>query len=297
MATSGNLPRHLEVAARTGVLASQAKDDMPYRRVAAEVDLTAKSTNFVDLGGMPAPSNNPKAVDTLIEKGKDVEPEDWYLTLSISQNAIDDDQTARLESSFKNLMPAFQRHINSRVFTVLNAGDTTTYGLSVDSLAMFSNSHIWPGASYNTAQDNLNGSVLALDTFNTIWVAARGFRDDQGNYFNFNYNLLVCHPTNNLIAANITGNRESYDTGNREMNPYAGAVSYITVPEFDTTAWVLIAANETSKPMFVAIRKRPQLLNMWFDSQQPDGGRHYFQYHGRYTVQYADWPTAIMGNS
>ena len=31
-----------------------------------------------------------------------------------------------------------------------------------------------------------------------------------------------------------------------------------------------------------------------FDSLQDDGGVHYFQYHGRYTVDYADWTSAIM---
>lgn len=296
MALSGNLPNHLVVAARTGVLSSQAKDDMPYRRVATEVDLTQKTTTFVDLGGLPVPTNNPALKDTRIEKSKSVVPEDWYLTLSISQNALDDDQTGSLEANFKNIMPAFQRHINSRVFTVLNAGDATTYGTSVDSLAMFSNSHLWTGASNTTAQDNLVGSNLTLDTFNTAWVAARQFKDDQGNYFNFNYNLLIVNPTNNVTAANITGNREAMDTGNREMNPYAGT-QYITVPELDTNAWILVAANETTKPMFVAIRKRPVLHRMWWDTEQPDGGIHYFQYHARYTVQYADWPTAIMGQT
>jgi hypothetical protein len=87
------------------------------------------------------------------------------------------------------------------------------------------------------------------------------------------------------------------DTANRELNPYAGKLSYITVPEFDTTAWVLVASNEATKPLFVAIKKRPTLNAMWFDAQQPDGGIHYFQYHGRYTIDYADWPTAVMGNT
>lgn len=290
------LPNHLVVAAKTGVLNSQAADNMPYRRVAQEFDLTAKSTTLVDLGGMPIPTNNPKAVDTRIEKSKSVQPEDWYLTLHITQNDLDDDQTGTLMTNFQNIMPAFQRHINARVFTVLNAGDGTTYGTGPDGLSLFNNAHIWKGAKYSTAQDNLQGNVLSLDNFNTAWVTARLFRDDFGNFLNANYNLLIVNPTLNLIAANITGNRESYDTGNREMNPYSGT-SYITVPEFDTTAWVLVAENEMAKPMFVAVRKRPQLLNMWYDSQTEDGGTHYFQYHGRYVVDYGDWPYAIMGNS
>lgn len=295
MATSGNLPKHLEVAARTAILGAKARDDMPYRRVATEVDLTAKSTTFVDLGGLPAPSRNAKVVETMIEKGKTVEPQDWYLTVRISQNAIDDDQTGTLRQRFNGILPAFQRHINSQVFTQLNAGDGTTYGTSLTGLALFHDSQIYVGAAYQTAQDNKQANALSLDNFNTAWVAARQFRDDQGNFYNFPFNLLVTSIALNSVGANIATNPEAYDTANREKNPYVG-LSHFAVPEFDSTAWVLIADAE-QKPMFVAIRKRPQLLNMWFDSQAGDGGVHYFQYHGRYVIDYGDPLLAIMGNT
>lgn len=300
MATSGNLPKHLEVAARTGVLGAMAVDNMPYRRVAMEVDLTAKSTTFVDLGGMPIPTNNPKAVDTMVEKGKTVEPKDWYLTVTVAQNAIADDQTGSLESKFRGVLPAFQRHINNHTFTVLNAGDTATYGTGItNETEFFADAHLYVGGQNTTAQDNLNNLALSLDNFNTAWVAFSQFKDDQGNFYNHNANLLVCHPTNNVIAANITGNQQAYDTASREMNPYSGGVQYFTVPQFDTTAWVILDESNTAKPLFVAIRQRPQLMpdGIKFDPQQEDGGRWYFHYHARYVVGYGDPLLAYMGNS
>jgi len=51
------------------------------------------------------------------------------------------------------------------------------------------------------------------------------------------------------------------------------------------------------KPIVLGIRKRPTLHNMWFDSQQPDGGYHYFQYHARYVGVYGDWRLAYQGNT
>jgi len=298
MAISGNLPKHLEVAARTGVLAATARDDMQYRRVALEVDLSAASTTFVDLGGLPIPTNDPAAVDTMVERGKTVTPEDWYLTVSISQNAIDDDQTGSLEGKFRGILPAFQTHINGRVFTVLNAGDASTYGTGITTeTEFFADAHLYSGGANATSQDNLAALTLSLDNFNTAWVAMSQFKDDQGNYYRLYPNLLVCHPTNNVLAANITGNAQAMDTGSREMNPYANGVQYITVPEFDTTAWVLIDESRPVKPLYVAVRKRPALHNMWFDSQQPDGGKHYFQFHGRYVVGYGDPMLAFMGNT
>src|SRR3990172_2382205 len=300
MATGGSLPKHLEVAARTGVLGSPARDDMPYLRVADEIDLTAKSTTLVDLGGMPAPSRNAKQVDTLIEKSKTVTPEDWYLTLHISQNAIDDDQTGSLERNFQNLTPAFQRHIDARVFTLLDAADGTTYGTGVDGLALFSGSHIYTGAAYQTVQDNVSAlslSVAGLANFNTVWTAASQHRDDQGNYYGYVFNLLVVNPVLNVDAANITGNPQDYSTGNRANNPYSGKIDYIVKPQMNTTAWVIVASSEQTKPMFVAIRKRPALNDMWFNAQDGDGGMWYFQYHGRYVVDYGDWALIAMGQT
>ena len=297
MAFTGNLPKHLEVAARTGVLASPARDDLPYQQVATEVDLTAGTQTLVDLGGMPLPTENPKDVDQLIEKFATISPKDWTITIKLSQNLIDDDQTGTVESRFRAVMPAFQRHINNLVFTWLNAGDGTTYGTGPDGLSLFNASHLWKGAKNTTAQDNSDAVAISLDNFNSVWVKAQQFLDDQSNYFNFNYNLLVTNPTNNVIAANITGNVQASDTANREINPYAGTLTYITTPYFDSTAWVLVASSEMNKPIIVGIRKRPALVNMWFDSQQDNGGIHYFQYHARYNLVYGDWPVAFLGNT
>lgn len=296
MANSGNLPKHLEVAAQTAVIGAKAVDNLPYRLVAREIDLTKRTTNLVDLGGMPRPSRNAKIVDDMIEKFLTVEPLDFYLTLHLSQNAIDDDQTGELKAKFQDVLPAFQRDINSQVFTYLNAGDGTTLGTAIDGLSLFNDSHIYAGAKNQTAQDNKYAVALSNANFNTVWAAARQFKDDQENFYNYNYNLLVVNPTNHDAAVQITGNAQKAGTTNREVNPFNGQVSHIEVPEFDTNAWVVVA-DAPEKPIVFAIRKRPALLNMWFDSQAGDGGVHYFQYHGRYVVKYGDPLLAIMGQT
>lgn len=297
MAVTGKLPKHLEVAARTGVLIAQPSDKALWRRVAMEIPLTAATTELVDLGAVPAPTNKPQVSAERVEQALSITPKDWYLTLTIHGNDIDDDQTGSLLRKFQELRPAFDRHIDSHVFTVLNAGDGTTYGSCYDTQDFFDSDHADLGAEYSTSQDNENILDLSLDNFHTVWTAAQGTKDDAGNYCNYNYNLLVCNPSLNVIAANVTGNVQAMDTGNRELNPYAGALSYITRPELDTSAWHLIASSESTKPLLLGIRKQPQLHNMWFDSQQERGGIHYFQYHGRYVVVYGDWRLAYQGQT
>lgn len=297
MAVTGRFPKHLEVAARTGILIARPDYPMPWRQVAMELNLTAASTQLVDVGSVPAPTQKPQVSAELIERAMAITPQDWYLTLRISQNDIDDDQTGTLERQFKNLRPAFDKHINARVFKVLNAGDGSTYGLCYDESDFFDDDHVDKGAEYQTSQVNEAALAISPDNFNTAYIAATTMRDDAGEFVQFVFDLLVTHPTNNKVAANICANPQESGTADRDINPHAGNFTYLLSPEFDTTAWHIIASKESTKPLLVGIRKQPQLNDMWFDAQQEKGGIHYIQYHGRYVVAFADWRLAYQGNT
>lgn len=298
MAIRGNLPKHLEVAARTGVLIAPERPATGWRQVAMDVDLTARTTTLVDLGGIPLPTENPQVVQDILEKGLTVTPKDYYVSVSISQNAIDDDQTGTLLTRFRNIQAGFDKHINKLVFRTLNAGDGQSIGAAYDGQDFFDNDHVDPGADYTTAQSNEHALALSLDNFETVYTAAQLVRNDKGDFTNYIYDLLVCHPSNFRIARNVTGNGAAYDTANNEQNPYSGLMKMpLTSPELDTTAWYLIASSEAAKPLFVGMRKRPELTGIEFDAQAEDGGKHIFTYHARYVAGYGDWRLAAQGNS
>lgn len=296
---SGNVPQHLTVAARSGFLQALRAREYPWQRVAMQLNMGAKSEDLVDLGAAPMPTNSKSGITAqdFIEKTKRVTPVDWDITVWLSENARNDDQTGVLERRVRAAGENFQRHINNRVFTVLNAGDGQTYGAAYDGQDFFDSDHVDKGAHYQTAQDNENALPLSLDNFNTVWVAAQQTLDDQGEYTEYMYDLLVVHPTNNVLAANITGNPLAMDTANREANPYSGKVQYITSPYLDTTAWHLLASSELVKPFILAMREQPHLQATWFDPKAPDGGRHYFKFFARYEVHYGDWRLAFQGNT
>lgn len=296
---SAQVPFHLVAAARAGFLNSIKTTEPLWQRIAATHNMDGKTSDFVDIGATPMPTNGSSGVTVqdFIERHIEVMPDDWDITTWISYNAVNDDRTGMLNDRVRGAAVNFNRHLNKLVFSALNAGDGTTYGLAYDGLNFFSNSHLDAGAKYTTVQDNLNGSTLSLDNFETIKVAAATFRDDQGEYSEYMHNLLIVPPALERTAANITSNREAMDTSNREMNPYAGTVSYMVTPYFDSTAWVLVAPTEVHKPIIVAMRERPTLQSSWFDPQAPDGGRYYFKFFARYNVFYGDWRLAIMGNT
>lgn len=296
---SGNVPKHLVVGARTGFLTALRAAPMPWQRVAMTLNMSASSHDLVDLGAAPMPveSKTGREIQDYIEKTLTVTPTDWEIIVWISQNAIDDDQTGSLERKVRSAGNNFQKHLNKRVFTVLNAGDSTTYGLCYDGQDFFDSDHVDKGAHYTTNQDNENVLTLSLDNFETVKVASDAFVDDQGEYTNYNYDLLVCSPSLERVAAQICGNEWAYDTANREVNPYSGKISYLTTPYFDSTAWHLVASSEPIKPIIVAMRKQPSLMDAWFDPLQPDGGRHYFKFFARYEMYYGDWRLVNQGNT
>jgi phage major head subunit gpT-like protein len=298
---SNNVPNHLIVGVRTGFLAALPNIKMNYQRIAATVPMKTAEMTLTDIGAAPMPveSKGRLQAQDFIEKSKGLHARGWESTVHISQDAVDDDQTGDLYRKVQSAGDNFQRWLNNRCFKALNDGDSTSsvFGLCYDGAAMFSASHIDDGAQYQTAQDNVSALALSIDNFETVKVASKKFVDDQGEEIDYDYNLLIVSPELERIAAQICKNADAYDTGNREMNPYAGVTQYIVSPKFDSTAWILAAENASAKPIIIGERKAPQLQHAWFDPNGPDGGMYYFKFYARYDVVYGDWRLAHMGNT
>lgn len=303
MPTSGNVPKHLVVGARTGFLTSLRENAgrWPWQRLAMQLNMDAKSIDLVDLGATPMPVENRTGivVQDFIEKTKAVTPTSWDITVSLSYNAAQDDQTGNLMRRCRQAGRNFQRHANKRVITVLNGGDGTTYGLCYDGQEFFDSDHVDKGADYQTNQDNENALALSLDNFETVWNASQLFRDDQGEFTEYEYDLLVCHTSLYRVGKNIVENMWAYDTANREANVFADRLTspLITNPNLDSTAWYLAASSEEIKPLILAMREQPGLQESWFDPTAADGGRYYFKFYARYEVHYADWRLINQGNT
>ena len=297
---SGNVPNHLSLLAKTGFLTTALKPVPAWAPIARMIDMTAKNQTLVDLGNAPMPQRNRGKFNAgdFIEKSLAIEPLNWELPVWISGNAVKDDQTGKLLDKVRSAGSNFQRHLAQTAFQALNDGDATTnYGAAYDGLSFYNDAHVDPGAAYATAQDNKYNLALSLPNFETVRVAAQLSKDDQGEFTDYNYDLLVVDPTNERAAKNITNNPEDASTGNRAINPYNGTVRTLVSPKLDTGAWILVASNETIKPIIIVMREQPHLEDAWKDPEAPDGGRFYFLFTARYNFYYGDWRLAYMGKS
>ncbi len=300
MTTSGEVPYHLLVGARTGFLATAQPNVPIVTPIAQTIQMGAKSIDLVDIGGAPMPKRNLGKLNlqSFIEKKMTVRPLDWDITVPISYNAVQDDQTGELDRKVRAAGDNFRLDMAQKAFQALNDGDATTnFGACYDGGAFYQNSHIDEGAAYQTAQDNLDNLALSLTNFETVRVKAMQTRNDQGQFTDYNYDLLVVSPSDERAAAQIADNREDATTGNRAINPYAGKVRYTVSTQFDSGAWVLVASSAPIKPILIAVRELPNLQAAWFDPNTADGGTYYFKFYARYNHFMGDWRLAYMGKS
>lgn len=297
---SGEVPSHLLVGARTGFLATAQPNVPIVTPIAQTIQMGSKSIDLVDIGGAPMPTRNRGRgqLQQMIEKKLTVTPLDWDITVDISYNAVKDDQTGELERKVRSAGENFRLDMAQKAFKALNDGDSVTnFGAGYDGLSFFNNSHVDKGAAYTTVQDNLDALDLSLTNFETVRVKAMKTRDDQGNFCDYNYDLLIVSPENERAAAQIADNREDATTANRAINPYQGKLRYMVSTQFDTGAWVLAASSQSIKPILIAVRELPNLQSAWFDPTTADGGTYYFKFYARYNHFYGDWRTAYMGKT
>jgi len=300
MTISGNVPQHLVVAARTGFLSAMPTVVLPWQRVTTVVTMGAKSIDLVDLGTAPMPLedlSSRKIGQDFIEKTLTVTPKDWSIKVGISRNAVNDDQTGSLARKVRGAAVNFQRHINNLIFQMLDAGDAATHGLAYDGQYFFDSDHVDKGGDYQTNQDNVSALALSNDNFNTVWVASKAFKDDRGQEVDHDYDTLIVSPTLYVTASQIVGNPLKAGTGNNDINPWNGMISPIVSPKMNTTAWILAACGGEVKPMLLAMREQPNMIDSTFDPEAPDGGMYNFYFAARYNGFYGDWRLAHLGNT
>lgn len=295
---SGNVPTILKMAAQTGFLTSANPPVPAYAPIASLYNMPANSIDLVDIGGSPMPTRTlgKPVIQEFIEKTMTIKPVDWDIEVSISHNAVRDDKTNQLEAKARNAGDNFQRHLAQQAFQALNDGDGANFGLCYDGLNFYSNSHVDKGAAYTTVQDNLDSSTLSFANLPAIVTKAMLTRDDQGNFTQYNYDLLVVDPSLHIVVNQITAVKGGSDDTTKG-NPYAGNMKYIVAPQMDTGAWILVASNENIKPIIIAMREQPNLQATWFDPHGPDGGMYYFKFHAAYQHFYGDYRLAYMGHS
>ena len=322
MITRSDIAAHLERNVRTGFLLGR-KDYTPLRSAFMGVRPSDGAfEDYADMGTTPWPRQNagkqgatgthgetgavkvgqagaggPIQVIGAPEQAMRVYNVNWEIAIGIEHNAIDDDQAGDLEGWARSARVNFERHMDFIAFDMLNAGAATTYGNGYDDLTFFNDTHIDPGAEFQTGQDNNFALALSLNNFETVKVAAAKFLDDRGQPLGLTHNILIVPADLERVAFNITANLQDQDTANRALNPYSSSMSMIVAPGawLDSTAWFLIDPTLSQKPLYMQERQAPELVVV--DDETQGSGVRYYIFRARYNGFYGDWRLAAMGNT
>ena len=322
MITRTDILAHLERGMRTGYLKGSKAYQSLRSAFVNETTSDGAFETYADMGALPWPEEvsgqsgdqgtdgrtGAPVVGGLLEGGQvtvlggnersiTVYNRGFDIAIGILHDAINDNRVGSLESWALGAGTRFEMHKDFLCFDALNSGAASTYGLGYDGLVMFSASHIDPGAQYQTVQSNINTSALSIDNYETVSLAAGKYLDDRGQYSGLSPNLIVHAVDLTRVAAQITDNAWTYDTANREINPYAGQVSRLAAPGgwLDSTAWYLIVSTLPQKPLNLQVRQAPQLY--FWDDQSQAGGVRFYKWYARYEVFFGDWRLATEGQT
>ena len=297
---TGNVPDFMVIGARTNFLAAISDTPKNWQRVASVVNLTANYAPLVDLGAAPMPveAMGRREHQDFIEKALTVKPKNWEITVGISWNTVQDDQTGTINQKVRAAGENFQLDMEKKTMYALANGTSTTdpYHAGYDNLALFSASHLDSGAHNTTAQSNTNSLALTPDNFNTVRAAGRNLLNDQSLPFDYSHNLLLVNPNDERNAAQISNNPWRAGSGDRTINPYQGMVKYVTSPFLTSGQWFLVDEDRSVKPLLMVIREQPNLQSAWFVPDAADGGYYYFKFYARYDVWPGLWPLVLKGN-
>jgi phage major head subunit gpT-like protein len=185
---------------------------------------------------------------------------DWAAAVPVSQNDLDDDQTATIQMIPDFLVQRILAHPEKLMIDLITGGTT---GLAYDGVAFFSDA---TGVRTIDNQAAGTGTTLAqLEAdLNAALTTMASFKDDQGEVLNIKGNMIVCPMAlENKFKRLVNSQTDPTATAQGTFNPYAGRFTVIgdaRLDAVDATDWYLFATGEVVKPFVFSMRQDAEPL-------------------------------------
>jgi phage major head subunit gpT-like protein len=292
-------PAVLEKGLRAELMAAYQAAEAFGPRVAMRIPSTAAQETYGWLGTPPAMREwtDERVPRGLLDHTFTIVNKDWEASLSISRNALEDDQTGQLALRVRDLGERAKRHPDELISSLLAAGET---GLCYDGSAFFSAGH--SEGSSGTQSNSLTHDVATPSdptaaefaaAFRKARKAMRDFKDDRGSPFNPSLPGLVCMVPTSMESAAEETLRAAVVGGT--TNPLAGAADLMVNPLLSAAdRFYLLLTGRQTKPLIFQERRGVTAAGL------RDGEDAFFRKHlhfgvdARYNVGYGLWQYAVQ---
>lgn len=289
-----DIPKHLTAGLQKIFFQEYERPvDNEWEKIVTKIPSTKDKETYAWLGSTPAMREfvDERMPGELHENDFSITNKKFESTIGVKTDALDDDQYGQIRIRVQQMAEASRRYYDERVFTVLAAGETTTYGSCYDGLEFFDTQHK-EGSFYTTVQSNLGSSSLSESSLSAAKTAMRKFKDDRGKPMNIIADTLVVPPDLEPDAIKLLKSLTADASGN--VNVHQGTFNLIVTPWItDTDAWYLLCTNRVTRPLIFQDREPTTFTALEGNSETGFmRDQYYYGVKNRFNVGYGDWRMA-----
>lgn len=278
--TPSDFPYHLIQAAKTTFNKEfrTAQIDDTWTNLCTEVPSTGNKETYSMLGATPAmrewvDERMPKLIK---EFGFEVLNKRYEASVSITEEAIEDDQTGQIMLAIKELANEAKRFPGQRAIEFLIAG---TAGACYDGQFYFDTDH---SEGSSGTQSNLKTYDLTSANVALVRALQLRYKDDKGKPMGIVGDTIMVPPELEKTALEITGSPEvaRYVASGTDavptINIHKGKYTVIVNPYItDADSWYFACCNRPTKPLIYQTRRAPRFVTLggtenvtetWFNS-------------------------------
>ncbi len=308
MLSKGDLPLLMQSGLKTnfmsGMKSAEAGGELLYKEATTEIPSNKGSESYAWLG------NNPKlrrwtaerAPKKLIEHGFTLVNEKWEGSISVDEDAIDDDQYGQIKIRAQQLGATVPTGLEEQFETVLEAGTTTA---CYDGQYFFDTDHSEGDSGTQVNYYNSASYTCSVAGIKALWTKMRNFKDDRGRPAGY-------RPTHIVVPSGLEW------TANEIFNPTVVAGSTtpadrvlsgklkVLVGDFLTnngtlanSAFYLLDLRGIVKPFIFQNRRGARFTSL----DKPDSPAMFSRGEAQYGVDlrfafgYGDWRGAVRGGN
>lgn len=269
--------------------------DNSWLQLCTEINSTKASEKYGFLGANPSMREfrDERQPSGFQENAFVISNKKYESTISISVDALDDDQYGQIRLQVMRLGETVRSFKEECAYTVFTNGDSNTYGTCYDGNEFFDSQHK-EGTYYTTVQSNVGNSTLSQTSLSAARTTMMGFKDDRGNKLRIVPDTLIVPPELEDTAIQLTKSATVDASGNINVNQ--GRYKILVTPFFpDADSWILAKTNGVMKPLIY--QNRQEAVFQALEGNTETGfmrDEYLYGVKTRFAFGYGDWRNAYL---